>query len=630
MSSRAERWEFTPERGMPAARRTTSAVVRTDEEAIHDRDAESEGPDTPREVWTVLTSDTRILSFISFDELRVAVQAGLVRAEDQLLSPDGPAELIGSLEGLGRPGRDSESDRTTWPYGLGGVTTEPPADSSLGRLAQRSSPPELSGLWQAPPVPAVSDSTPAVEPGIPSGTEESSTEPSRAEAPTLCPEPPRSTYNPVHHPTPLPDRRPSSRPERRAEWLWPGLFGACAGLYVANVMWPERVLPPGSAVVAHSAPSSTALLREVEAELGLGDFVRSGQLLDRALALGEQGTELAYWRAAWAVERADALWVREQVVRELLGGRRSLAPSILADRAALLVQEFAARAPRDPRLATLEWRVVRLRGDLDRARALGAPASAADDPERAFAAAGLLLLDPGAAHPQAIPLLERALSRTSSPGTARAFLVYALIRQGRLDEARRALHALERLQRPHPSAPELEAWLSRRLAGSAGVEAPLSSAPAAGSSAVPAAGSSAVPATSSSVIATSSSAPAAALPVGTEWLLLQARKAVARRDFDTARRQLYRVLAQRPAHVEALTALGDIARDEQAWGVAELHYTKALAQRPNHVAALLGAGDAAWARGDRDAALELYRRAVELDPTRADVEPWRERLAAPR
>jgi hypothetical protein len=70
------------------------------------------------------------------------------------------------------------------------------------------------------------------------------------------------------------------------------------------------------------------------------------------------------------------------------------------------------------------------------------------------------------------------------------------------------------------------------------------------------------------------------------------------------------VIARSPKNIEALSGLGDIARQRHQSATAAAFYDQALKQNRNHVPTLMSRADLYWAAGNRILAVALYRRAL--------------------
>src|SRR5690606_19810776 len=75
-------------------------------------------------------------------------------------------------------------------------------------------------------------------------------------------------------------------------------------------------------------------------------------------------------------------------------------------------------------------------------------------------------------------------------------------------------------------------------------------------------------------------------------------------------------LSREPGNVAAMTGLGDVARSQGNTDIALSHYGAALRQNPNYTPAVLACADLKWATGDREGAVELYRRLGASAPER--------------
>lgn len=90
-------------------------------------------------------------------------------------------------------------------------------------------------------------------------------------------------------------------------------------------------------------------------------------------------------------------------------------------------------------------------------------------------------------------------------------------------------------------------------------------------------------------------------------------------DVDSALNIYRRVIALDPQHAEAHNDLGAALKERGRLPEAILCFRQALATRPDYVLALVNLAGALMDRGEPAAARELYARALELAPSRADA-----------
>ena len=97
------------------------------------------------------------------------------------------------------------------------------------------------------------------------------------------------------------------------------------------------------------------------------------------------------------------------------------------------------------------------------------------------------------------------------------------------------------------------------------------------------------------------------------------RIARARDDNEAAGRYLQSAVERNPANGEALLALAELESSQQQYVQAAMHYTRAEAIEEVTERALLGHAQVALDQRDYRQAVELLRRAYQLNPTRADI-----------
>jgi len=251
-----------------------------------------------------------------------------------------------------------------------------------------------------------------------------------------------------------------------------------------------------------------------------------------------------------------------------------------------------------------------LSGDGDKAREWIAPLSSnASVPENAYVLAALDLGEPAPVWASVIDRLRTAAAAERDPGRARAALIYALARAGRMSEAQAEFSKIDGRSKPHPLLEELRAFLQRAsVSTDAGVDAAPKIA-AVDPSKLPKLDTS--PGTGDEEPHPAAAAAAAAVTGDFRTRLSQA--ATALRQGDLARAdQLYRsVLNEQPNNTEALSGLGDVAKQRRDPATAAQMYDRVLAQNPSYLPAILASADQKWDSGDKKGALTLYRRLLE-------------------
>ncbi|HET7542777.1 MAG TPA: zinc-ribbon domain-containing protein [Polyangiaceae bacterium] len=376
-----------------------------------------------------------------------------------------------------------------------------------------------------------------------------------------------------------------------------GLFGATVGRrYIAQLI--------GTAVVSSSSDARVAKFLSQGARLAdEGDFEGAKEEFDKAAALAEKDPAVLTALARLETLRADVSWLKLRIIdpastdlvqathREL--GRRVGKAHAAVDRA------FAV-SPEDPAVLRARVDALRLNGEADKAREWLGPLSAnASVPENAYVLAALDLADPAPIWPSVIDRLRTAAAAERDPGRARAALIYALARAGRLSEAEAEFSKIDGRAKPHPLLEELRAFLLRakRSEGTPG-EAPAK-----------------LNAVDTNKLPKLDTSPAAedARPPGGDFRsrLAQASAALRQGELDRAARLYDSVLAEQPRNTEALSGLADVAKARHDPALAAKMYDRVLSENPNYWPAMLASADQKWDAGDKPGALLLYRRLVE-------------------
>jgi tetratricopeptide (TPR) repeat protein len=307
--------------------------------------------------------------------------------------------------------------------------------------------------------------------------------------------------------------------------------------------------------------------------------------------------------------RAEMFWLKLRLLDPTAAAlvqatERELGERVVKARKA--VDAAFAVAPEDPSVIRARVNVLRIAGDESKAREWIQPVAANPaDPQNAYVLAALDLAEAAPAWSTVIDRLRAAAVSGKDVARARATLIYALVRAGRVVEAGTELAKVENAERPHPLLPELKGFVTRFSAPSdagadaadaavtADAEAPAEAAPADGT------------------------APADGAPVGAGTLgdfrkrLTQAAQAVGSGDLARAD-VLYRsVLNEQPGNTEALAGLADVARRRNDPATASKLYAEVLDANPSYLPALMATADQKWQAGDRKGAIALYRRILE-------------------
>ncbi len=329
------------------------------------------------------------------------------------------------------------------------------------------------------------------------------------------------------------------------------------------------------------------------------DFEGAKEQFDKATALAEKDPALLTALARLETRRADLWWLRLRLIdpssndlvqatyREL--GRRVGKARSSVDRA------FAV-SPEDPSLLRARVDVLRLSGEGDKAREWLAPLSAnASLPENAYVLAALDLAEPTPLWPAVIDRLRTAAAAERNPGQARAALIYALARTGRLSEADSEFAKVDGRSRPHPLLEELRAFLQRSKSSldvSTGTPPKLATLDL-------------------STLPKLDTSPAPEATGDFRSRLSQAAVALRQGDLTRAAQLYDSVVDEQAWNAEALSGLADVAEARHDPALAAKLYDRILLENPAYLPALVASADQKWAAGERAEALSLYRRLLE-------------------
>ncbi len=384
-----------------------------------------------------------------------------------------------------------------------------------------------------------------------------------------------------------------------------GLLGATVGRrYLAQLSGASEVKTSSDARVAKFLSDGESLLDE-------GDFEGAKEAFDKATVLAEKDPAVLTALARLETLRADVSWLKLRLLdpsstdlvqatyREL--GRR-------VGKARTAVDRAFAISPEDPAVLRARIDVLRLSGDGDKAREWIAPLSSnASVPENAYVLAALDLAEPSPSWPSVIDRLRTAASAERDPGRARAALIYALARAGRVSEAQAEFAKIDGRTKPHPLLEELRAFLQR---ASSSTDAAIDASPKIATvdpAKLPKLDTSPGPIDEEAHPA----AAAAALPGDFRTRLSQAATALHQGDLARAEQLYNSVLSEQPTNTEALSGLGDVAKLRHDPASAAQMYDRVLAQNPSYLPAILASADQKWDSGDKKGALALYRRLLE-------------------
>jgi predicted Zn finger-like uncharacterized protein len=428
------------------------------------------------------------------------------------------------------------------------------------------------------------------------------------------PPPPISTRErlPSYDETPSPDGEPGRR--ARTRWIVGLVFLAVAGLLGLTVgrQYAARLTstpaPEGSA----RDERASRFLVEGTKLADQADYESAQESLAKAHALADRDPAVLAALARLETLRADQSWLRLRLLdptsaalvqathREL--GRR-------VGKARQAVDAAFAVAPEDPTVTRARVDAMRLAGEEKRAREWIAPVAAnASDPQNAYVLAALDLAEAAPAWAPVIDRLRIASVSEREASRARAALVYALVRAGRVAEAETELAKIAAAERAHPLLDELTGFVNRfKAPADAGADA--SDEKDAGAVALD---PKKLPALDTSPAPPSEEKPPERLPAGDfRTRLTQAAQASAGGDLERARTLYQSVLDEQPGNTEALSGIADVARKRGDTATAQKTYAKVLEANPSYLPALMASADAKWESGDRRGAIALYRRIVE-------------------
>nr|MDQ2644525.1 tetratricopeptide repeat protein [Myxococcota bacterium] len=215
-------------------------------------------------------------------------------------------------------------------------------------------------------------------------------------------------------------------------------------------------------------------------------------------------------------------------------------------RAEQAVNAALAASPKEVAPSRAEVDVLRMKGELEKARQKSAPlAERSTDPANAYVLAALDFAEDSPKWDGVIERLRIARNGEAGGGRAQAALVYVLARAGRTEDAQAELAKIGPSSPMAPLLPQLKAFVARAPKGSA-----------ASASARPA--------------ARAPAAPAARAPAGEANAMLdKAQQATRSGRYAAAEELYYRVLERSPGNARALSGLAEIARRKNDTARAE-------------------------------------------------------------
>jgi predicted Zn finger-like uncharacterized protein len=372
-----------------------------------------------------------------------------------------------------------------------------------------------------------------------------------------------------------------------------GLLGSTVGRrYIARLSGASEIQASSDARVAKFLSDGNRFVDE-------GDFESAKEEFDKATVLAEKDPAVLTALAHLETLRADLWWLKLRLLdpnsndlvqathREL--GRR-------VGKARTAVDRAFAISPEDPAVLRARVDALRLSGDADKAREWLGPLSAnASAPENAYVLAALDLGEPAPVWPTVIDRLRTAAAAERDPGRARAALIYALARAGRMNEAELEFAKIDGRPKPHPLLEELRAFLQRgeRSLGTGSDPQP------------------SIPSVDVTKLPKLDTSPAPEAAGDFRARLSQASSALRQGDFARAQQLYDSVLQEQPSNTEAMSGLGDVAKARHDPALASHLYDRVLSENPSYLPAILASADQKWEAGERTAAIMLYQRLLD-------------------
>jgi tetratricopeptide (TPR) repeat protein len=409
----------------------------------------------------------------------------------------------------------------------------------------------------------------------------------------------------------LPGEPAEAGPRATSRWIAGVVILAVAGLLAATVGHKYLARFSSAPKPAPSARDTRAagFLAEGMRLLDEAQYDEAQVALVKAQALADRDPAVLAGLAQVETLRAEMFWLKLRLLDPTAAALVQATERELGERVAkarTAVDTAFAVAPEDPGVIRARVNVLRIAGDESKAREWIQPVAANPaDPQNAFVLAALDLAEAAPAWSTVIDRLRAAAVSGKDVARARATLIYALVRAGRVVEAGTELAKVENAERPHPLLPELKGFVARFSAPlDGGVDAadPTSSAAEA-----------APPAAVAAESAPGADGPAAAAnPVGDfRKRLTQAAASVSSGDLARADHLYRSVLNEQPGNTEALAGLADVARRRNDPTTASRLYAEVLEANPSYLPALMATADQKWQAGDRKGAIVLYRRILE-------------------
>lgn len=434
-----------------------------------------------------------------------------------------------------------------------------------------------------------------------------------------------------------------------------GLVGGTVGKdYILKFVEPPVQVP----VVDKRVP---ALLQAAYTALGRSDFEAARIAIAKAEVLAENDINVAAALARLEVSHAESHWLELRVLEQLavkvapkkrlrsakaraaataeaealatarevrrVSADKSLQSRLKKARAALAGVADAksvasktgrmAAKPIAPEVEPIE--VVRVRVDLLRLegklsearRGVQRLSAQPSNPDNAHTLGALDLAEEGAGLMAAIGRLRIAARRESALGKSRSLLVYALVRSADRAAAVLELDKLRLMAEQHPLLADLKTLVERLPE-----QAPVATDKQAQTSAVAAPKKSRAARTTGRRASTAARSAVAvptdssAVPNNNTAAVEKAERLHRAGDLAGAERLYSAVLSRSPGQVGALSGMGDVYRQRGATAKAMAYYNRVLAQQPMHLRTVMASADMNWASKRREAAVNLYRRAL--------------------
>jgi predicted Zn finger-like uncharacterized protein len=407
----------------------------------------------------------------------------------------------------------------------------------------------------------------------------------------------------------LPEEPAEAGRRATSRWIAGVVILAVAGLLAATVghKYLARFSNAPKPVPSARDTRAAGFLAEGMRLLEEAQYDEAQIALVKAQALADRDPAVLSGLAKLETLRAETFWLKLRLLDPTATALVQSTERELADRVAKArkaVDAAFAVAPEDPSVIRARVNVLRIAGEEGKAREWIQPVAANPaDPQNAYVLAALDLAEAAPAWSTVIDRLRAAAVSGKDVGRARATLIYALVRAGRVVEAGTELAKVENADRPHPLLPELKGFVARF---STPLDAGVADAAASVDAAAPPGAAQADGAVATEGVA------AAAPPTGDfRRRLTQAAAAVNSGELSRAEQLYQSVLNEHPGNTEALAGLADVARRRNDTATATKLYADVLEANPSYLPALMATADQKWQAGDRKGAIALYRRVLE-------------------